>query len=327
REAAGIGAQAPVERQPDVQNSVAGPRESAARGQVVAEKQEPMAAREVAASVGAQAPAERQAGQADGQGLVVGARESVAGAQAAAEQQAVRVGAVADARPASEPVVARGPASADSAPGQPDAVKPSVAGSWRTQGSVAGSRWSAVKGSQVRPSASPTVSGGKDAVSNLASAANQQGTAADKQGAVTAQQGTVVGQQSEPVTPQSAAPNPKPRTPAKSPEALRPTHRRTGAFGLRWGRSRSQRPVVPPSPEPVAAVVAPVLSAAETAASAPAQPQPAVPFTVASPASHHPDPDSGGMTPWRAAAARAAHQNQQHASVAEAAPAEQETSA
>jgi hypothetical protein len=48
-----------------------------------------------------------------------------------------------------------------------------------------------------------------------------------------------------------------------------------------------------------------------------------VPFTIAAPA---PGVAEEGMTPWRAVTVRAG-QNQQQVSVAEAAPAEQETSA
>ncbi|MEY9858916.1 ABC-type multidrug transport system ATPase subunit [Catenulispora sp. GAS73] len=350
--AAGVGAQA--ERQ------AAGP-------QVAAEQQEPAAVREAAAGVGVQALAERQAERAHVHGSVAGPRESAAGKQVAAEQQAPvaapesaasvgewrsaeQVGGVAAVQPgqvaAGEAASGvRAAASADSAAVRADGVKSSAAGSWRTQGSVAGSRWSAVKGSQVRPSKAPTVVGGQGSASNLASAAEAKSVSAqssqdpansaDQQGTVSEPQGAVAEDQpSVSAVTQSAVPSPEPRTPTKSPQTPRPTHRRAGAFGLRWGRGRSQRPVAPTSPEPVAAVVASAPSSAaatsaapaHTPAPAPAQPQPAVPFTVASPSSQ-PDGGSDGMTPWRAAAARAAHQNQQQASVAEAAPAEQETSA
>ncbi|MEZ0107874.1 ABC-type multidrug transport system ATPase subunit [Catenulispora sp. EB89] len=352
---AGVGAQVPAERQAAGQRMVAGSRESLAGVLSAAEQQagavtgmRPAPERDSVPSAGAQAQAEQPAGRvaagqvggaADAQPSSVSAREGAASAsvQAQAEQQAVRVaaepvGGAADVRPAPEPVVVREAAGADSAVVRSDGATPSVAGSWRTQGSVAGSRWSAVKGSQVRPSAAPTVAGGKDSASNLASAATDT-VPADS----AVHQSTAEVPQSVPATAEST----EPRTPAKSPEAPRPTHRRAGAFGLRWGRSRSQRPVTP-SPEPVGAVVgsassrtatATATATTATAAAAPApapvqaQPQPAVPFTVASPA---PQPDSGsdGMTPWRAAAARAAQQSQQqHVPVAEAAPAEQETSA
>jgi ABC-type multidrug transport system ATPase subunit len=78
-----------------------------------------------------------------------------------------------------------------------------------------------------------------------------------------------------------------------------PALRRSSTFGRRWGR---ERPAESQSPAPA---------------------QPAVPFTIAAPA---PGVAEEGMTPWRAVTVRAG-QNQQQVSVAEAAPAEQETSA
>jgi ABC-type multidrug transport system ATPase subunit len=355
--AASIGTQPPAERQAEQVGGAADVRSSPG----------PVAAHDSAASIGTQPPAERQAEQVSGAADVrtlpgpVAAREAASvGAQAPAEQRADQVAAVTE----QQAVQAGGGdvqgSAADSPAVQPDGVKPSVAGSWRTQGSVAGSRWSAVKGSQVRPGSGArvqssgvvTVAGGQDSASNLAStaetvatssvsarslqdpanSADQQSTAADKQGADADQQSTPAAAQSA-----AAAPSPVLRTPAKSPEAPRPTHRRSGAFGLRWGRSRSQRPAASPSAEPVAAVVAAAPSSAAVVAPAPstaaeavvpalAQPQPAVPFTVASSAAER-DGGRDGMTPWRAAAARASHRSQQQLSVAEAAPAEQETSA
>ena len=114
-----------------------------------------------------------------------------------------------------------------------------------------------------------------------------------------------------PAIPTAAAPNPALR-PAASPSSTpqpRGVHRRA-TFGLRWGRGRPQHSAQAPSEPPALTALL----------------QPAVPFTVALPTPEH-DAAADGMTPWRAVAARASQHGQQSAPVAEAASAEQETSA
>jgi ABC-2 type transport system ATP-binding protein len=135
------------------------------------------------------------------------------------------------------------------------------------------------------------------------------------------------GDEPAPSVPQESASEVPSQTPASvtaepPAEAITPkrpgTQRRSATFGLRWARSKpaaSQRPAAPPAPDSL--VTAPPT-------------QPAVPFTVlAAPPAGQPA-EADGMTPWRAVAARVTHhghQQSQQVSVAEAAPAEQETSA
>jgi ABC-type multidrug transport system ATPase subunit len=240
---------------------------------------------ESAANIGGHAQADHQVAQVSG--LATGPAEAAAniGAQAQADQQVQADGEAAATIPQS-PVAASPQRHA----------KPSAVGSWRTQGSVAGSRWSAVKGSQQQGPVTRPI------------ATSASGTTEEPGVSATAVR------QPAPIDSSAAAPTatpPSPATPSPIPTKPREVHRRT-TFGLRWGRSRPQHPA-PKPPEPVA-VAAPTLV------------QPPVPFTVASPATEH-DAAAEGMTPWRAAAARASQRGQQSASVAEAAPAEQETSA
>lgn len=184
-------------------------------------------------------------------------------------------------------------------PAQPGA-KPSAVGSWRTQGSVAGSRWSAVKGSQQQSPATEPIA---TSVSRVAEESAAPAIANRSALTDTAAAAPTVAPPGPAVLSHSA-----PITTSTTPHEV---HRRT-TFGLRWGRSRPQHPAPKPS-EPAAAVASVLV-------------QPAVPFTVALPASEQ-DAVADGMTPWRAVAARAPQHGQQSASVAEAAPAEQETSA
>ena len=239
---------------------------------------------ESAVSAGGQVPVERWQAAESGESAMSAA------ALAQAEQQLLDQQVRPAATPSLSPV-------AETA--QPDA-KPSAVGSWRTQGSVAGSRWSAVKGSQQQDPVIRTIASSVSRVAEepAAPAIANQSAPVDTAAAVPAVAPT------SPTVLSHAAPI---TTSAKPHEV----HRRI-AFGLRWGRSRPQHPA-PKPPEP-AVVVSSVLV------------QPAVPFTVALPASEQ-DAVADGMTPWRAVAARASQHGQQSASAAEAAPAEQETSA
>lgn len=222
-------------------------------------------------------------------------------------------------------------------------LKPGAISSWRTQGSVAGSRWSAVKGSQQQnsvgrqpggaatgdavpvggpasnvpaagveqPAASASTSAASatsaptDAAPAIAAPPTAPPIAADSAGATPATAESSAGASTS-ATPTAAGPAAAAAPTTASPAQPEPgeLHRRT-TFGLRRGRSRPEVP---------------------TSAATPVLLQPAVPFTVALPA---PEPDAAadGMTPWRAVAARTSQQGQQQVSVAEAAPAEQEASA
>jgi ABC-type multidrug transport system ATPase subunit len=231
---------------------------------------------------------------------------------------------------------------------QPADNKPSAVGSWRTQGSVAGSRWSAVKGSQAAPA--PT---------SAASAAAPVPASPERSEPEPEPEPEIE------IEPAPAAATVEPavvRSVALTPAKARDLPRRTSGFGLRWGRNKPQHsaaPVSAPTSAPVSVPAsapvsvpasAPALTPASAPVSAPASApspesaaspvlvQPAVPFSVAPAAEQRAASD--GMTPWRAAAARASkqsqqsqqshqqsQQSQQQASVAETAPAEQEASA
>ena len=268
------------------QGATTGPDESAvsAGGQVPVERWRAAESGESAVSGDGQVPVERWQAAESGESAMSAA------APAQAEQQVFDQQVQPAASPSLSPV-------AETA--QPDA-KPSAVGSWRTQGSVAGSRWSAVKGSQQQDPVIRTIA------SSVSRAAEEPAAPA-------------IANQSAPVDTAAAVPAVAPTSPTVLSHAAPITtsakphevHRRI-AFGLRWGRSRPQHPA-PKPPEP-AVVVSSVLV------------QPAVPFTVALPASEQ-DAVADGMTPWRAVAARASQHGQQSASAAEAAPAEQETSA
>ena len=293
-------------------------------------------------TVGAQAAEPNVAVQAPEQGFAVQAQVSV-GAQAAEPSVAVQASQPTVGSQASEPSQPGSASDAQSSQEQspqestaeksdqqPADNKPSAVGSWRTQGSVAGSRWSAVKGSQAAPA--PT---------SAASAAAPVPASPERF-------------ETEPeIEPAPAAATVEPtvvRSVALTPAKARDLPRRTSGFGLRWGRNKPQHSAAPVSAPTSAPASAPALTPASAPVSAPASApspesaaspvlvQPAVPFSVAPAAEQRAASD--GMTPWRAAAARAskqsqqsqqsqqAHQqSQQQASVAEAAPAEQEASA
>gem|GEM_PF-297565 len=273
--------QVPVERW---QVAESGESAVSGDGQVPVERWQVAESGESAMSGDGQVPVERWQAAESGQSAMSAA------APAQAEQQVFDQQVQPAASPSLSPV-------AETA--QPDA-KPSAVGSWRTQGSVAGSRWSAVKGSQQQDPVIRTIASSVSRVAEepAAPAIANQSAPVDTAAAVPAVAPT------SPTVLSHAAPI---ATSAKPHEV----HRRI-AFGLRWGRSRPQHPA-PKPPEP-AVVVSSVLV------------QPAVPFTVALPASEQ-DAVADGMTPWRAVAARASQHGQQSASAAEAAPAEQETSA
>ncbi|MEY9933243.1 ABC-type multidrug transport system ATPase subunit [Catenulispora sp. GP43] len=235
----------------------------------------------------------------------VGAAEPTAGAPAPEPSPAAQTpepgqtGGAAESQPPQEP--AAGLPTPPVADQQSGGMMPSTAGSWRTQGSVAGSRWSAVKGSQA-PRGSAASAATPSPASAPAPSVPEPAPAAPEV--------------PEPAPVHSAAPASRLDSPAAAKS--REVSRRTSGFGLRWGRGK---------PHPSAAT-APA-SSPETVAS-PVLVQPAVPFTVAPSAEQRGTEPRGagdGMTPWRAAAARASKQSQQQASVAEAAPAEQEASA
>jgi len=279
--AVSAGGQVPVERW---QAAESGESAVSGDGQVPVERWQAAESGESAMSAGGQVPVERWQAAESGESAMSAA------APAQAEQQVFDQQVQPAASPSLSPV-------AETA--QPDA-KPSAVGSWRTQGSVAGSRWSAVKGSQQQDPVIRTIA------SSVSRVAEEPAAPA-------------IANQSAPVDTAAAVPTVAPTSPTVLSHAAPITtsakphevHRRI-AFGLRWGRSRPQHPA--PKPSEPAVVVSSVLV------------QPAVPFTVALPASEQ-DAVADGMTPWRAVAARASQHGQQSASAAEAAPAEQETSA
>jgi len=279
--AVSAGGQVPVERWRAAES---GESAVSGDGQVPVERWQVAESGESAMSAGGQVPVERWQAAESGESAMSAA------APTQAEQQVFDQQVQPAASPSLSPV-------AETA--QPDA-KPSAVGSWRTQGSVAGSRWSAVKGSQQQEPVIRTIA------SSVSRVAEEPAAPA-------------IANQSAPVDTAAAVPTVAPASPTVLSHAAPITtsakphevHRRI-AFGLRWGRSRPQHPA--PKPSEPAVVVSSVLV------------QPAVPFTVALPASEQ-DAVADGMTPWRAVAARASQHGQQSASAAEAAPAEQETSA
>ena len=176
---------------------------------------------------------------------------------------------------------------------------PSVAGSWRTQGSVA---WTTAKVHRVTPpplvQVPPLQDSAPAAVVVPPAPVEPQRRAPAASKRRTSAFGLRWGRSKQ--SPASAAPEPP-------------------ANAITTSISAATTPITTP--------ITTLVSAATTSASTPVADsvataaQPAVPFTVA--AGGEPDVGADGMTPWRAVASRASQQG----SVAEAAPAEQEASA